>query len=205
MIISKSDILFLERRVVFAVLAGLILFPLKPMIGNSQNLFAPIPLESPAGSVGEFVAVDFLQKAKLEIQGKTSQASKDESESKDLAVKISKPVIEGPAEDKIAEKYSKREVITTVTAYNPVPEQTDSTPCITASGKNVCDQKMNVIAANWLPFGTKVQIPDYFGERVFEVQDRMNARYSDRVDVLMYDLAEAKEFGKRRLRVVVLD
>lgn len=92
-----------------------------------------------------------------------------------------------------------------VTAYNPVSSQTDSTPCLTANGTEICTEHKNIIAANWLPFGTKVQIPDYFGDRIFEVQDRMNKRYSDRIDVLMYDLTEAKRFGKRKLRIIILD
>jgi len=49
----------------------------------------------------------------------------------------------------------------TATAYNSVPEQTDDTPFITASGSHV---RMGVIAANFLPMGTLVKIPDYFGD-----------------------------------------
>jgi len=94
----------------------------------------------------------------------------------------------------------------TITAYNAVPEQTDSTPCITADGTDICKNKnIKVVAANWLPFGTKVRIPEYFGDTVFEVHDRMNPRYNNRLDVLMDSVPEAKKFGRRTLQIEILD
>lgn len=98
-----------------------------------------------------------------------------------------------------------REVVAEVSAYNPLPEQTDSTPCITASNKNICDGEHAVIAANWLKFGTKVMIPEYFGDTVFTVEDRMNPRYPYNVDVLFYDKGEARTFGRRKLLIQVLE
>ncbi len=94
----------------------------------------------------------------------------------------------------------------TITAYNAVPEQTDSTPCITADGTNICQNKnIKVVAANWLPFGTKVRIPEYFGDTIFEVRDRMNQRYNERMDVLMESIPDAKQFGRRYLTVEILN
>ncbi len=94
----------------------------------------------------------------------------------------------------------------TITAYNAVPEQTDSTPCITADGTDICQNKnIKVVAANWLPFGTKVRIPEYFGDTIFEVRDRMNPRYNDRLDILLEDIADAKQFGRRHLTVEILN
>jgi len=99
----------------------------------------------------------------------------------------------------------RKTVTVTVTAYNAVPEQTDSTPCTTADGTNICTDEMpHVVAANWLPFGTKVRIPAYFGDTVFEVHDRMNQRYSDRLDVLLPTINEAKTFGVRQLEIEIL-
>lgn len=98
-----------------------------------------------------------------------------------------------------------REVVREVSGYNPVPWQTDSTPCITASGKDICEAEHAVIAANWLKFGTKVMIPEYFGDTVFTVEDRMNTRYPTNVDVLFYDLDEAKRLGRRSLLIQVLE
>ena len=51
-----------------------------------------------------------------------------------------------------------------VTAYSSTPDQTDATPFITANGTTVHD---GIIAANWLKFGTRVRIPDMFGDKVF--------------------------------------
>ena len=47
-----------------------------------------------------------------------------------------------------------------LTAYTSDPAQTDDTPCITASGLDVCARnEENVVAANFLPMGTRVRIP----------------------------------------------
>lgn len=89
----------------------------------------------------------------------------------------------------------------TVTAYTATAQETDSTPCITASGLDICAHPdKNVVAANFLPFGTKVKIPELFGNRVFSVEDRMHARYNSehRVDVLVRSRAEARTLGINR-------
>lgn len=92
-----------------------------------------------------------------------------------------------------------------VTAYSSTKDQTDSTPCTTANGFNVCaNGAENVIAANFLPFGTKVQFPEYFGDRVFIVQDRMHRRFSNRVDIWMKTRTAAKQFGVKHLKMVVV-
>ena len=84
-----------------------------------------------------------------------------------------------------------------VTAYNPVPEQTDDTPCISASGLNVCETSRNIIASNEFAFGTLLMID---GE-IWEVQDRTHSKYDYRIDLLMYDYQEAIDFGKRTLKI----
>lgn len=97
-------------------------------------------------------------------------------------------------------------VYVTVTAYSSTPDQTDATPCITANGFDVCAHGIeDVIAANFLPLGTQVKMPGYFGDQVFTVRDRMNRRYGDRVDVWMTSRAKAKEFGKRTLKIEVYE
>lgn len=86
-----------------------------------------------------------------------------------------------------------------VTAYNSEVGQTDDTPCITANGFDLCRHDTeNVVAANFLPFNTKIRIPEYFGDRVFTVQDRMNKRYTLRVDIWMKERQAAKTFGIKR-------
>ncbi len=94
----------------------------------------------------------------------------------------------------------------TMTAYNSEVGQTDDTPCITANGFDVCAHGIeDTVAANFLPFGTKVRIPDLFGDRIFVVRDRMNKRYSDRVDVWMLERGQALKFGVRRARIEVVE
>lgn len=93
----------------------------------------------------------------------------------------------------------------TVTAYSSTPDQTDASPCTTANGFNVCKHNIeDVVAVNGVPFGTKVRFPDYFGDRIFTVQDRMNARYTERMDVWMKSRQAALQFGVRKLKVEIL-
>lgn len=94
----------------------------------------------------------------------------------------------------------------TFTAYNSEVAQCNSEPCITANGFNVCEHGIeDTIAANFLPFGTKVRIPDLFGDRIFIVRDRMNARYPDRVDVWMLEKSDAVQFGVRRAEIQIVE
>ena len=88
-----------------------------------------------------------------------------------------------------------------VTAYNPVPNQTDNTPCISASGINVCETSKNIVATNEFAFGTMLKIDG----KIWEVQDRMNIRYSYRIDLLMEDYREAKDWGKRTLKIELVN
>lgn len=88
-----------------------------------------------------------------------------------------------------------------ITAYSSTEDQTDDTPFTTASNKHVVD---GIVAANFLPFGTKLQIPKLFGDKVFVVEDRMHDRFSDRVDVWFADREAAMKFGKRATEIVIL-
>ncbi len=89
-----------------------------------------------------------------------------------------------------------------VTAYTSRASETDSTPFIAASGKHVHD---GMVAANHLPFGTRLRIPELFGGKVFVVGDRMNARYkSGRIDIWFASLSEARRFGAKIARVEIL-
>lgn len=80
-----------------------------------------------------------------------------------------------------------------VTAYSSTPDQTDDTPFITASGKVVED---GIVASNFLAFGTKLRLPELFGDKIFIVEDRMHQRFSsDRLDIWFPDRETAQEFG----------
>lgn len=90
-----------------------------------------------------------------------------------------------------------------ITAYSSTPEETDDTPFITASGKHVAD---GIIANNMLPFGTKVRMPNLYGNKVFVVEDRMHQRKgSYHVDIWFPDQKEAKEFGVTLTNIEVLE
>ena len=87
------------------------------------------------------------------------------------------------------------------TAYSSTPDQTWGDPFITASGERVRD---GIIAANFLPLHTKVRLPSIYGDKVFEVKDRMNSRYFYRVDVWMPTRWQALQFGLRNIPVEIL-
>jgi len=88
----------------------------------------------------------------------------------------------------------------TLTAYNAVPEQTDSDPSVTASGAY---SNPEIVAArsrdlaDTLPFGTIIEIvgpstpQNNCGYHIVEpivgyrvIADSMNSRYTDRIDIL---------------------
>lgn len=87
-----------------------------------------------------------------------------------------------------------------VTAYSSTPDQTDDTPFITASGSTV---HYGTLAANFLPFGTKVRFPDYDENKIYVVEDRMNQRYPRRTDIWMETREDAKQFGIKTLKMEI--
>lgn len=92
----------------------------------------------------------------------------------------------------------------TVTAYNPVEEQTDSDPLIAASMRKVREGTVAVsrdlFDQGWV-FGKKIRIE---GLGIFEINDLMNKRYTKRVDVFMWDEGQARKFGKRKIKAALL-
>jgi len=93
-----------------------------------------------------------------------------------------------------------------VTAYNVGRRnQTGDSPCIGATGQNLCrliTQGLRICAANFVAPKTILNIEGY-GECV--VLDRMHRRFSHRVDIAMgeEEVGKALEFGSRRLQVEV--
>jgi len=113
-----------------------------------------------------------------------------------------------PSDDKLASSSEKvlRTSTHVITAYNSEAAQTDDSPCITANGFNVCKHgKEDTIAANFLKFGTKVKIPELFGDRIFIVRDRMNRRHAERVDIWMVDHSDALHFGVKVAKIQVIE
>ena len=91
-----------------------------------------------------------------------------------------------------------------VTAYNPVPEQTDDTPLITASNKRAQEGMVALsrdLERNYgFRFGDEVRL---LNVGVFVFEDRMNRRWKRRVDLLMFCEKRAKKFGKKRAYLIV--
>jgi 3D (Asp-Asp-Asp) domain-containing protein len=88
-----------------------------------------------------------------------------------------------------------------ITAYASVPDETSVHPFITASGEYVRD---GIVASNILPFGTKIEIPTLFGDKIFTVEDRMNRRFQNTIDIWMSSKLAATDFGVAHTSVVVL-
>lgn len=90
---------------------------------------------------------------------------------------------------------------TLITAYSSSVDETDGTPFITASGSYV---RSGIVAANFLPFGARIQLPEIFGEQVFIVEDRLHEKNSDRIDIWLPSKKEALEFGVKISEIEIL-
>jgi len=118
---------------------------------------------------------------------------------KTLEPQLTQPVAKvSMADDLFSEK---EKISATVYGYSSDPAQTDDTPCITASGYNICGEHKNIVANNCLPFGTKVIIDGM----VYDVEDRMAKRYGcDVYDLLFDSRDEAINWGKRYLEIIII-
>lgn len=88
-----------------------------------------------------------------------------------------------------------------VTAYSSTQDQTDDTPFHTANGREVQD---GIVAANFLPLGTRLLIPEVFGDKIFTVEDRMHERFDRHIDIWMSSREAAQTFGIRYLQIEML-
>ena len=87
-----------------------------------------------------------------------------------------------------------------VSCYTASPDETDDEPFITADGTDLRKIKDNVVAINWLPLGTKVEIAG----KKYVVRDRMNKRYGKHhVDILVKTKAEAFKCQKYQVLTVM--
>jgi 3D (Asp-Asp-Asp) domain-containing protein len=128
--------------------------------------------------------------------------------SEDYYLSIQPPAIIGhDNEDLVSNNVRiKSESHRIITAYNSEIGQTDNSPCITANGFNLCQHNIeDSVAANFLPFGAKIRIPELFGDKVFVVRDRMNSRHYNRVDIWMADRNDAIKFGVKSAKIEVLE
>jgi 3D (Asp-Asp-Asp) domain-containing protein len=78
---------------------------------------------------------------------------------------------------------------------------------ITASGKRVTHNNGMFVAADTrlLPFGTKLIIPGYANDQPVEVIDRGGAIKGNKLDVYFHDHQTAREWGRQKLIVTVVE
>ena len=100
----------------------------------------------------------------------------------------------------LAQKKTTNKV--TVTAYSSTPDQTDSSPFITANGTYVYD---GIVACNFLPFDTKVKFPEIYGDKIFIVEDRMAKKNSHKMDIWMPSRSLALQFGVKSLAFEIIE
>ena len=110
---------------------------------------------------------------------------------------------------KTASKFNSVATLMVVaSAYSSTPWQTDSSPFITANGEHVYwgGVAANIIDTSGrnIPFGTRIMIPDLFGDQIFTINDRMNRRYKNNLDVWFSDTADAREFGRKTIKIVIV-
>ena len=95
------------------------------------------------------------------------------------------------------DEYKSEEIQVTVTMYQPIRGQTDSTPNILADGTRIrvhkaSDYKFIAVSRNLLKrFGGQFQFGDfvllqgtYTKDGFYQVRDTMNPRFVDRIDIL---------------------
>lgn len=109
--------------------------------------------------------------------------------------------VSNPSSSSKAKKTENKIYFVPATAYSSTIDQTDQTPFITAMGTHV---RNGVIAANFLPLGTVVKIPELFGNRTFVVEDRMHSRYFYQIDIWFPSRGEAKEFGIQKVKLEIV-
>lgn len=97
----------------------------------------------------------------------------------------------------------KKTIKVMVTGYSSSIEETDETPFITASNTEV---RGGIVANNLLSFGTRVRLPEIFGDKILEVQDRMSERKGFyHVDIWFPTKEQALEFGAQIATMEILE
>lgn len=117
-----------------------------------------------------------------------------------IAIKTENNLVQTPEIQKIE---TKKKIWVTATAYSSTPWQTDNTPCITATGYDVCNKTKNIMAVSQdlvrsLGYHKQVKLPSLYGDEIFYIEDTMNARFVNRIDIHHDSTKDAREFGLKR-------
>ena len=67
----------------------------------------------------------------------------------------------------------------TITGYNTIKSQTDSTPCISASGANICGRTDVIACPRKYPLGSVFEIKG----KEYICEDRLALKYDHRIDI----------------------
>lgn len=104
----------------------------------------------------------------------------------------------------LIDKYKEKNILNvTVTAYTPRACETDSTPQFTAIMSKSCPGYTAAVSRDLINYlGRKIYIE---GVGVFKLEDVMNRRYRQRIDLMFGSVEAARKFGKKQLKVVVLN
>jgi len=104
----------------------------------------------------------------------------------------------------IKKKKAENTLRLTITAYSPTREECDDDPNITASMEKVKEGGVAVsrdlFKKGWV-FGKKVYIE---GHGIYRINDLMNKRYKNRVDIFIWNTNKALEFGVKKNVLVAL-
>lgn len=113
--------------------------------------------------------------------------------------------LEGILSYALAQDYSGQPFKTmtvTATAYTAREEECDSQPWVTASGT---PSRVGVIAVSRDMEQIGIELGDLViikGMGLFRVEDRMNRRWTNRIDILHANLEAARRFAKREVEVM---
>lgn len=92
-----------------------------------------------------------------------------------------------------------------VTSYSPCKKETDDDPFITASMQRVREGTVAVsrdlFYGGWV-FGRQIYIEGY---GIFVITDLMHERKTQQIDIFRFNTKEALKFGRKTLRVALLD
>ncbi|MFH1426506.1 MAG: hypothetical protein ABIG66_03700 [Candidatus Kerfeldbacteria bacterium] len=163
-----------------ALLVGAILY----------NILAPFPTMSQTSNIMEVLQANDKAHEHV-ISGDAAAVSAEVSEPR-------LPEIELMPQPAAVRTYQSQ-----VTVYNSVPWQTDGDPFTTASGSRVRD---GIVAANCLPFGTKLRMPELYGNKIFTVEDRLHPRKSCYIiDIWQEYSPNSKSFGAPVTTIEILE
>lgn len=159
----------------------------------------------------ELKNIDVSNKTELEKNDSNSEKNNELIESKKESGRVFLKKTDQEVDDIISKYEDKIKKIydsVVVTSYNSEVGQTDDTPCIAAKGTDLCKRNMeDIVANNDLPIHTKILIPEYFGDQIFYVEDRMNARYTGtmRTDIWMKKKIDSRSWGAKTTKIIVLE